>query len=331
MAQRVTANNRDGPGRSGESGNMRGGEDEGRCTNAAEEERTVEDENGSAEETRKRAFACSTPEERPNKRIKTDRREHEDDAATKDSLGRTYGLKTRPRPRTPSLKSTTPSSPSTIEIVRQISVARGLEGTESVVWDAAQRDSIINLLPLEQQTKMIHAALSLGIEEGIEALQHFVQNSRREGRRRRENLQSDPHPGAPYFGVDVWHATRALVSYDISLAHFSNLYRQLDILDNEITLFSIAKRVQLAAMAQYRKSLLQESAGKNQAKDANRHFFHTVYPDHAMIEILLLSTKRQTTFRQMLSIGHAKPPALTRTVTLVSCMSKNHQPYGQPT
>jgi hypothetical protein len=36
-------------------------------------------------------------------------------------------------------------------------------------------------------------------------------------------------------------------------------------------------------MAQYRKSLLQESAGRNQARDANLHLFHTVYPDHAMI------------------------------------------------
>lgn len=130
---------------------------------------------------------------------------------------------------------------------------------------------------------MIHTALSLGSKEGIGALQHFVQKARKEGKRRRENLQSDTHPGAPHFGVDVWHATRALVSRDSSLAHFSDLYRQLDILDNKVILFSIAKRVRLAAMAQYRKSLLQESAGRNQAKDANLHLFHTVYPDHAMI------------------------------------------------
>lgn len=44
--------------------------------------------------------------------------------------------------------------------------------------------------------------------------------------------------------------TSALVSRDSSIAHFSDLFRQIDILDNKLTLFSITKRVQLAAMAQ---------------------------------------------------------------------------------
>jgi len=41
-----------------------------------------------------------------------------------------------------------------------------------------------------------------------------------------------------------------LVSRDSSIAYFSDLYRQLDILDNNVTLLAFTKRVQLAAMAQ---------------------------------------------------------------------------------
>jgi hypothetical protein len=153
VGQPATINNRHGTWRGWEKGDTRGEEDEERCRNTAEEERTVVDENGCAEEIRKRASACSTPEERSNKRRKSDRDRNEVDTTTEDSPNRTVGLETQPRPRTPLFRSTTPSPPSTIEIVRQTSVVPGLEGTESAVWDAAQRDSIINLLPLEQQKK----------------------------------------------------------------------------------------------------------------------------------------------------------------------------------
>ena len=70
----------------------------------------------------------------------------------------------------------------------------------------------------------------------------------------------------------------ALVSRDSSIAYFSDVYRQIDILDNNVTLLTFIKRVQLAAMAQYRGRLLQENAGRNQAKDVNPYLFHTVYP-----------------------------------------------------
>jgi hypothetical protein len=69
----------------------------------------------------------------------------------------------------------------------------------------------------------------------------------------------------------------ALVPRDSSIAHFSDLYRQVDVLENKVTLSSIARRVQLAAMAQYRESLMQESAGRNQAERVNLHLFHIVY------------------------------------------------------
>jgi len=112
VEQQVTASHRNGAWMSWDVADVNGtAEGEGGTMPGGEEERTVEDENGRAEETRKRASACSTPEERPNKRNKTDRGENEDGAATRESLSRTDGLKTRPRPRTPLLQSTTPSSP----------------------------------------------------------------------------------------------------------------------------------------------------------------------------------------------------------------------------
>jgi hypothetical protein len=288
--QQVTENNRDGVWRSWKVKDTNGKEDEERCTNACEEEKMAEDENGSADARRKRplekseALRCSTPEERPNKRSKGDGGENVDGAATNDSPVRTVSPETTPRPKTSSPTLITTSPGSTIEIVRQTSVVPGLQCTEKAVWDAAQRDSIISSLPHEQQTKMIHAALSLGSKEGIKALKCFVNNARKDGRRRRENLHSDFDLIALHSGVDVWHSTSVLVSRDSSLARFSDLYRQIDTLDNKVTLFSITKRVKLAAMAQYRKSLLQEGAGRNQAKDANLHLFRAVYPDHATIE-----------------------------------------------
>jgi hypothetical protein len=114
-------------------GGVNSREEEERATSSGGEERMVEDENGTAEETRKRAFACSTPDHRPNKRSKTGDGENEDYAAMKDSLSRTDGQKAQPRPRTPPLKSTTPSSPSTIEIVRQTSVVPGFTTEQEAV------------------------------------------------------------------------------------------------------------------------------------------------------------------------------------------------------
>lgn len=111
VEQQVIAGHRNGARRSWDVADVNGREEGERGTVSGGKERVVEDENGSVEETRKRASTCSTPEERPNKRSKTDRGETEDDAAMKDSLSRTDGLKTQARIRTPSLKSNTPSPP----------------------------------------------------------------------------------------------------------------------------------------------------------------------------------------------------------------------------
>ena len=111
-----------------------------------------------------------------------------------------------------------------------------------------------------------------------------VYNARRDGSRKVKSLESDFDLSATHSGADVLHATSALVPRDSGLAHFSALYRQIDFIDNKANLFSITKRVNLAAMAQYRKGLVQEGAGKNQARDANLYLFHAIYPDHATIE-----------------------------------------------
>jgi hypothetical protein len=233
---------------------------------------------------RSEAFGCSISKERLKKRSKTDEGERRDGAATVGLPERTISTKATSQPSTSSPMFNTAPPGSTIAIVRQTSVVPGLEDTESAVWDAAQKDSVISSLSLEQQTKMVRTALSFCSKKGINGLRHFLSNARRDGRRGGKPLQSDFDLVASHPGVDVWHATGALVPRNSGLAHFSALYQQIDVLDNKATLFSITKRVKLAAMSQYRKGLMQEGAGKRQAKDINLYLFRAIYPEHATIE-----------------------------------------------
>lgn len=55
-------------------------------------------------------------------------------------------------------------------------------------------------------------------------------------------------------------------------------------LDDAAIKLSVTRRVKLAAMAQYRKGLVQNVAGRDQAKDANLHLFRAIHPEHATIE-----------------------------------------------
>jgi hypothetical protein len=278
MGQHATTNNRDGSWRSWKVGATNGKENEGMCTNADEEERMVEDENGSAEETRKRPVVCSTLENRPNKRSKTDNGEIEDDAATKDSPSRTDDLKAQPRPRTPSLQPTTPSSPKTIEIIRHISVVPGLEGTESAVWDAARRDAVFTSLSGADQKKMVCTAVSLGSEKGIEELRRFVYDARRNAKQKGKSLESEFDHSASQSDLDTRNADGTLNTRDSGLARFSALYQQIVNLDKVAIKLSVTRRVKLAALAQYRKGLVQNGAGRNQAKDANLYLFCAIHP-----------------------------------------------------
>ncbi|KAM0714625.1 hypothetical protein Q7P37_009921 [Cladosporium fusiforme] len=270
MKQGVAASDQEGARTSWKVREINDKEDREMNIDGGEEEKIAGEEDRSPKEGRKRPFernGYSALEDLPNKRGKCDEGESEHSAATDDLAKRRVNLDTTPRPRTSSPTCTTASPGSTLEVVRQTSVVSGLENTEKAVWDAAQRDT-----------------LSLGSEEGIKELQRFVHNARRDGRRMGKGLKSDFDISAPHSGVDGLHVTGALVSRDSGLAHFSALYRQIDILDNKATLFSITKRVKLAAMAQYRKGLVQEGAGKNQARDANLHLFRAIHPEHATIE-----------------------------------------------
>jgi hypothetical protein len=179
------------------------------------------EENRDYEERRKRPsetcdFECLTPRDRPNKRSKS-----EDGVATDDLPKRTVNLETTPPPRTSSPTSTTASPGSVLDIVRQISVVPGLEDTVSAVRDAAQRDIVISSLPLEQQTKMVRTALSLGSEEDIEELRRFVSNARTDGTRGSESLVSDFGLISPYPSLTVRHASNVLVPRDDCLAYLS--------------------------------------------------------------------------------------------------------------
>jgi hypothetical protein len=180
--------------------------------------------------------------------------------------------------------SVTPSPTSTIEIVRQTSVGPGLEDTESAVWNVAQRDSIISFLPQKEQIRMIHAALSLGSEEGMKELRRFLSNAGEIGMRGSQSLMSDIKLTDPRLGSNVGHAKGTIVSRDSALVHFSALYQHLDILDGRTALFSIAKRVKLAAMAQHRKSLISEATSKKQAKATNFRLLRAVWLHHDTIE-----------------------------------------------
>jgi hypothetical protein len=289
MEQRVTANNRDGAWESWKVGGRNDKEENKRSVESGEKERMAGEEDRTLKEGRKRpqkseAFGCSTPKGRPNKRSKSGDSESEDVAATDDLPERTVNLEIIPRSRTSSPTSTTASPGSVLDIVRQTSVVRGLEDTVSAVRDAAQRDNVIRSLPSEQQTKMIRTALSLGSEEGIEELRRFVFNVCKDSMRGSENMDSGFDLIATHPDFTVRHANNALVPRDSDIAHFSTLYRQPDILDGKTTLFSIAKRAKLAAMAQYRKSILPGDAGKKQARSATLRLFRAVWLHHHKTE-----------------------------------------------
>jgi hypothetical protein len=283
MGQRVTANDRDGPWRSWKTGDTRGEEDEERCTNATGQEDTVEDGNARTEK-RKRSSTESTSEERLNKRHQSARDRNGVDTTTADSLDGTIGLKAQLRPQTPPLKSTTPSAPPTIEIVRQASVVSRLKDTESAVWDAARRDPIFCSLDSKDQRKLVCTAVSLGSDKGIEELQRFVYNARRDGKQKGKSLASEFDLSVTQSDGVVRTADGTFNSSDSGLDHFYALYQQIETLDKVAIKLFVTRRVKLATMAQHRNALVQNGASRNQAKYANLRLFRAIHPEYATIE-----------------------------------------------
>jgi hypothetical protein len=117
MGQRATTYKSHGSWRSWETRGINGEEGEESSTNSDEGERVARDENGGAEDRRKRTLVedgavDNAPfREHPNKRSKTDRGKIEDDAANNDSLSRTDGLEHRRSGLLPLLPKNDRSSP----------------------------------------------------------------------------------------------------------------------------------------------------------------------------------------------------------------------------
>jgi hypothetical protein len=290
MEQRVTATDCDGAQGDCRLADIADKEGEERNIGSGREEKMAGENDGDPKERRKRpletceVFDCPTPGDRPSKRSKSDDSESEEDAATDDLPKRTVNLATTPRRRTPPPTSTTASPGSILEIVRQTSVIPGLENTEKAVWDAAQRDATINSLPVKEQAQMVRTALSLGSEEGVKELKRFVSNARTNGKRGSESLVSefklitfDPDSTSRLAG-------NALVPQSACLAYLPTIYRRLDVLESKETLFTITKRANLAAMAQYRESLVPKGVGGNRARDANLKIFRVIFPDHSAVQ-----------------------------------------------
>jgi hypothetical protein len=290
MEQRVTANNRDGAQGDCRLADIADKEGEERDTGSGGGEGMAGEENRDPVERRKRRLEtcevsdCPTPGDRPSKRSRSNESESGDDATT-DTLSRLISSPERtPRPRESSPTSTTASPGSILEIVRQTSAVPGLGDTEEAVWDAAQKDSVICSLSLGQQAKMIRTALSLSSEEGIKELRRFVANAREDGKRGSGSLVPEFNLSTPQPDFTGGHADNALMLRDRGIAHFPTLFRHLDILDGKTTLFSIAKRAKLAAMAQYRNSILPEGASRKDTRSATLRLFHAVWPYHDTIE-----------------------------------------------
>jgi hypothetical protein len=163
-------------------------------------------------------------------------------------------------------------------------VVPGLESTESAVWNAARRDAVFTSLSGADQKKMVCTAVSLAGEKGIKELQRFVCDARRNAKQKSKSLESEFDLSASQSDADMRNADGTLIPRDSGLARLTALYQQIMTLDIAAIKLSVTRCVKLAAMAQYRKSLLQEGAGRKQAKAANLRLFRAIHPEHAMIE-----------------------------------------------
>jgi hypothetical protein len=147
-----------------------------------------------------------------------------------------------------------------------------------------QGQCVINSLPPEQQTKMVRTAPSLGSEEGIEELRRFVSNARRRGEHKSESLVSDSKLITSHLDPTTEPVGNALVPQSDCFASLSALYRRLDVLESKATLFTIAKRANLAAMAWYRQSIVPKGVGGTRARDANLKTSRAVFPHYSTLE-----------------------------------------------
>jgi hypothetical protein len=131
-----------------------------------------------------------------------------------------------------------------------------LEGTESAVWDAARRNTVFTSLSRVDQKKLVCIAVSYTSEKGIKELQRFVCDTRRNVKQNGKSLESEFDLSASQSDADTQNADDILIPRDSGLARLTALYYQITTLDNAAIKLSITRYVKLAAMVQYRKSLL---------------------------------------------------------------------------
>jgi hypothetical protein len=121
----------------------------------------------------------------------------------------------------------------------------------------------------------------------------------RDGQRGTESLVSEFNLITPHRDSTIRLLGNALVLHSGCLAYFSALYQRIDVLESKETLFAVTKRATLAAMAQYRESLVPNGVGGNRARDANLNFSAPFFP----ITLGSSDRKRRSLTRQRRKTG----------------------------
>ena len=91
-------------------------------------------------------------------------------------------------------------------------------------------------------------------------------NARRNVEQNGKSLESEFDLSAAQSDANTRNADGTLIPRDRGLARFSALYQQIETLDKLAIKVSVTRRVKLAAMAQYRNSLVQDCRLRNQPK-----------------------------------------------------------------
>lgn len=100
-----------------------------------------------------------------------------------------------------------------------------------------------------------------------------------------DSLAGDKSNTSRLPNIAIPHASNAILSEHHGLAYFSALNAHSDVLEGTEIKICLAKRVKLADMARYRKSLVPEGAGRKiRAGNANLYLFRAIYPKHGTIE-----------------------------------------------
>jgi hypothetical protein len=98
--------------------------------------------------------------------------------------------------------------------------------------------------------------VSLTSKKSIKGLQRFVYDTRKNVKQNGKSLESEFDLSASQSNTDMRKADGTLIPRDSGVARLTALYQQITTLDNAAIKLSITRRVKVAAIAQYRESLL---------------------------------------------------------------------------